>query len=115
AATGPGIAGGALVADFEDGGTGVRFGHGWQVTTDAMAAGKSVATQEWVADGAGGSRGALRVSGEIRPGFAYPWAGTMFHPGAQPTQPVDASMRRELGGAARGDGRRHQAMLRSAR
>ena len=111
AATAPVIAGGALVADFEDGGTGVRFGHGWQVTTDAMAAGKSVATQEWVADGAGGSRGALRVSGEIRPGFAYPWAGTMFHPGAQPMQPVDASMRSELVFQARGDGRSYQAML----
>ncbi|MEN1941436.1 CIA30 family protein [Luteimonas sp. MJ174] len=110
-ATAPVIADGALVADFEDGGTGVRFGHGWQVTTDAMAGGKSVATQAWVAAGAGGSRGALRVSGQIRPGFAFPWAGTMFHPGAQPMQPVDASARSELVFQARGDGRSYQAML----
>lgn len=110
-AAAPVIADGTLVADFEDGGTDVRFGHGWQVTTDAMAAGKSVATQEWVADGADGSRGALRVSGEIRPGFAFPWAGTMFHPGAQPMQPVDASARSELVFQARGDGRVYQAML----
>src|SRR5690606_17480248 len=55
----PVISEGTLVADFEDGGTGVRFGHGWQVTTDAMAGGKSVAAQAWVAGGAGGSRGAL--------------------------------------------------------
>ena len=110
-AAAPAIADGALVADFEDGGTGVRFGHGWQVTTDAMAGGRSVATQEAVAGGAAGSRGALRVSGEIRAGFAFPWAGTMFHPGAQPMQPVDASSRSELVFQARGDGRTYQAML----
>ena len=107
----PAITEGTLVADFDDGGTGVRFGHGWQVTTDAMAGGASVATQEAVAGGAAGTHGALRVSGEIRPGFAFPWAGTMFHPGAQPMQPVDASSRRELVFQARGDGRTYQAML----
>lgn len=111
AAAAPVISEGALVADFEDGGTGVRFGHGWQITTDAMAGGKSTAAQEWVAGGAGGSRGALRVSGEIRAGFAFPWAGTMFHPGAQPMQPVDASARSELVFQVRGDGRSYQAML----
>lgn len=107
----PLIADGARVADFDDGGTGVRFGHGWQVTTDAIAGGQSTARQEWVADGAAGSRGALRVAGEIRPGFAFPWAGTMFHPGAQPMQPVDASARSELVFQVRGDGRTYQAML----
>ncbi len=110
-AAAPAIADGALVADFEDGGTGVRYGHGWQVTTDAMAGGRSTATQAWIAGGADGSRGALRVGGEIRPGFAFPWAGTMFHPGAQPMQPVDASSRSELVFQARGDGRTYQAML----
>lgn len=111
AAAAPAIHQGTLVADLEDGGTGVRFGHGWQVTTDAMAGGKSVAAQEWSAGGAGGSRGALRISGEIRPGFAFPWAGTMFHPGAQPMQPVDASVRGELVFQARGDGRSYQVMV----
>ncbi|HEY4531007.1 MAG TPA: CIA30 family protein [Luteimonas sp.] len=111
AAAAPAIAEGALVADFDDGGTGVRFGHGWQLTTDAMAGGASVAAQDASAGGAAGTRGALRVSGEIRPGFAFPWAGTMFHPGAQPMQPVDASSRRELVFQARGDGRTYQAML----
>src|SRR5690554_5170697 len=107
----PVIAEGALVADFEDGGTGVRFGQGWQVTTDAMAGGGSVAVQAWAEGGPAGSRGALRITGEIRPGFAFPWAGTMFHPGAQPMQPVDASARSELVFQARGDGRSYQVML----
>jgi hypothetical protein len=35
----------------------------------------------------------------------------MFHPGAQPMQPVDASARRELVFQVRGDGRTYQAML----
>ena len=111
AAAAPPISEGVLVADFEDGGTGVRYGHGWQITTDAMAGGHSTATQAWVAGGADGSRGALRVRGEIRPGFAFPWAGTMFHPGVQPMQPVDASARGELVFQVRGDGRSYQAML----
>ena len=110
AAASPVIAEGALVADFAEG-TGVRYGHGWQITTDAMAGGSSVAGQAWAERGAQGSRGALRVSGEIRPGFAFPWAGTMFHPGAQPMQPVDASARSELVFQARGDGRSYQVML----
>src|SRR5690606_21829767 len=80
-------------------------------TTDAMAGGASVAAQDAVEGGAAGTRGALRVTGEIRPGFAFPWARTMFHPGAQPMQPVDASSRRELVFQARGDGRTYQAML----
>lgn len=107
----PMIAEGALVADFEDGGTGVRFGHGWQLTTDAIVGGTSIADQAWTGGGAAGSHGALRVHGEIRPGFAFPWAGTMFHPGAEPMQPVDASARTELVFQARGDGRVYQAML----
>ena len=110
-AAAPAITPDALVADFDDGGTGVRFGLGMQLTTDAMAGGASVAVQEAVEGGAAGTRGALRVAGEIRPGFAFPWAGTMFHPGAQPMQPVDASSRNELVFQARGDGRTYQAML----
>lgn len=106
----PVIAEGALVADFAEG-TGVRYGHGWEITTDAMAGGNSVAGQAWAERGAQGSRGALRVSGEIRAGFAFPWAGTLFHPGAQPMRPVDASARSELVFQARGDGRSYHVML----
>lgn len=110
-AAAPPIADGVLVSDFDDGRAGVRFGHGWQVTTDAIAGGASVAVQDVSGGGAAGTRAGLRVSGRIRPGFAFPWAGTMFHPGAQPMQPVDASSRRELVFQARGDGRTYQAML----
>jgi imidazolonepropionase-like amidohydrolase len=100
-----------LVSDFDDGGTGVRFGSGWQPTTDQMAGGASTVSQQWVEGGAQGSRGALQVSGEVLPGFAYPWAGTMFFPAPEPMQPVDASARKELVFQVRGDGRQYSAML----
>lgn len=107
----PPIAADMLISDFAETGTAARFGHGWEITTDAMAGGASLAGQAWVAQGADGSPGALRVHGEIRHGFAYPWAGTIFHPGAQPMQAVDASARSELVFQARGDGRQYQVML----
>ena len=101
---------GALVSDFDDGAIAARFG-GWQPTTDQMAGGASLVAHALVDDGSGGSHGALQVTGEIKSGFAYPWAGVMFFPAAQPMQPVDLSARRELVFQVRGDGRRYNVML----
>lgn len=111
----PAIAAATLVSDFDDGGLATAFGGEWQPTTDQMAGGASTVVQAWQAggvDGATGARpGALAVSGEIRAGFAFPWAGTMFFPSAQPMQAVDASARTELVFRVRGDGRTYSAML----
>lgn len=104
------IADGALVADFDAGEVAARFGS-WQSTTDAIAGGRSAAQHRWVAGGARESRGALEVSGEVRAGFAYPWAGAMFFPASSPMEAVDASARRELVFWARGDGRNYSVML----
>ena len=76
-----------------------------------MAGGESEVAHALVAGGAGESRGALRVSGQIRPGFAFPWAGMIFFPASQPMQPVDLSSRKELVFRVRGDGRSYHAML----
>lgn len=99
-----------LVSDFEGEGVTAAFGS-WQPTTDQMAGGASVVAHGRVAGGAGRSRGALRVAGEVKPGFAYPWAGVMFFPAAQPMAPVDLSSRSELVFKVRGDGRTYSAML----
>ncbi|NLC61833.1 MAG: amidohydrolase family protein [Gammaproteobacteria bacterium] len=99
-----------LVSDFDDGAASAAFGS-WQPTTDQMAGGASTVGHRLVADGAGGSAGALEVSGEIRPGFPFPWAGMMFFPAAEPMQPVDLSGRSELVFQVRGDGRSYNAML----
>lgn len=98
------------IADFDGDAVDARFGS-WQPTTDAMAGGASVVHHVLAVGGAGGSRGALRVSGDVKPGFAHPWAGVMFFPAAQPMQPVDLSARTELVFQARGDGRTYHAML----
>lgn len=99
-----------LVSDFDGDGISANFGQ-WQATTDQMAGGTSQVEHGWVEGGANGSRGALRVWGETRPGFAFPWAGVIFFPAAQPMQPVDASTRSELVFKVRGDGREVNAML----
>ena len=85
-----------LVADFEGGSVAVRLGQNWMITADTMAGGKSSATQAWLAGGAEGSRGALRVQGQVDGGLPYAWAGTMFMPGAQPFAAVDFSARKTL-------------------
>lgn len=85
-----------LISDFEDG-LDARFGFGWQVTTDAISRGDSVAELS-VEDGA------LLVEGEVKTGFAFPWAGAIYFAGAQPMQPLDFSGRTTLRFRVRGDG-----------
>ena len=76
-----------------------------------MAGGASTFGHRMVEGGAAGSDWALGVSGEIRPGFPFPWAGVMFFPAAEPMQPMDFSARTELVFQVRGDGRSYNAML----
>ena len=98
------------LADFD--GDAIDAGIGtWQSTTDAIAGGASVASHELVAGGADGSRGALAVRGEIKRGFAYPWAGVIVFPGGEAMPALDFSARTELVFKVRGDGRRYNAML----
>ena len=99
-----------LVSDFDAGVIAARFGS-WHGTTDQIAGGASVAQHRWIEGGANDSRGALEITGEVRAGFAYPWAGMIFFPASQPMQPMDLSNRTELVFHVRGDGRRYAAML----
>ena len=79
------------ISDFEDGTTAARFGSPWTDSTDQLAGGKSIVRKEIVDGGANGSRKSLAISGEVRQGFAFPWAGLMFLPGPQPMAPTDLS------------------------
>jgi hypothetical protein len=81
------------------------------VSTDQMAGGKSVARLEIVPGGAEGSKNALRVTGEVTPGFAYPWSGAMFSPGPTPMAPVNLSARKAIQFWAKGDGQTYQVMI----
>ena len=84
-----------LVADFDTGTIATRFGQNWIVTTDQLVGGRSTATQSWIADGAAGE-GAMRVDGTVAADAPYPWAGTLFMPGAAPFEPVDLTGRSAL-------------------
>lgn len=99
-----------LVSDFDGDVVAAAFGS-WQPSTDRMAGGSSDVAHELVRGGAQGTAGALRIHGEVRPGFAFPWAGMTWMPAAEPMQPVDMSAREALVFHVRGDGRRYSAML----
>lgn len=87
------------------------FGTGWQVSTDSMMGGLSEAKMQLSEGGAQGSKGALRVTGVLKTGAAFPWAGAMFFPSSPPMTPVDVSRFKEIVFWARGDGRQYQVMV----
>ena len=93
-----------LLSTFDGGNLDAGFGAGWMASTDDIAGGASTVELE-IADQA------LRIRGEIRPGFAYPWAGAIFFPGAAPMAPVDASGKTRLVFRTRGDGKTYRVML----
>lgn len=91
-----------------------EFGWGWMVTTDQRAGGNSIANIALIHPGADGMRGALRVTGEVKPGFQYgPWAGAIWFPGREPMQPGDLSAKKELTFWARGTPGSYNIMLAS--
>lgn len=92
------------ISDFEDGATSTRFGGGWMASTDQMAGGKSEVRPEVGGGGVNGGK-ALALSGEIKAGFAFPWAGVMFSPGGVTMAPVDLSAFAGVDFQVKGDGR----------
>ena len=104
------------IGDFEqEGAPEARFGAGWFVSTDQLAGGKSSAKMEVVAGGAEGSKHALRLTGEVAQGFAFPWSGVMFSPGPRPMAPVNLAARKAIQFWAKGDGQTYQVMIFSQR
>ncbi|HEY2291136.1 MAG TPA: amidohydrolase family protein [Thermoanaerobaculia bacterium] len=100
------------ISNFEDGTFGVTFGNGWTDSTDQLAGGKSIVKKEVVDGGANGSRKSLAITGEIKQGFAYPWSGVMFFPGAVPMAPADLSKFGAISFDVKGDaGATYQFMI----
>jgi hypothetical protein len=91
AASGPTVPESGSVSDFESGVATAAWGGTWQPSTDQLAGGKSDVKVEVAEGGAEGSVKSLAIAGEIREGFAYPWAGAMLMLGSQPMAPVDLS------------------------
>ncbi|MEO6172667.1 MAG: CIA30 family protein, partial [Arenimonas sp.] len=99
-----------LISDFEDGKISSQYGDGWHITTDKQMGGESVADIKPVSDGAQNSKGALEITGEIKAGFAYPWAGVFFAPGTKAMQAINYSQSNELVFWIKGDGRSYSVM-----
>jgi hypothetical protein len=50
----------------------------------------------------------LVIKASIKSGFAYPWAGVVFFPGAKPMMPADLSHANTLKFKVKGDGAKYQ-------
>jgi imidazolonepropionase-like amidohydrolase len=98
-----------MISDFEQEKITARYG-AWNISTDMQMNGASVATMQLAATGANHSSSALEITGEIKAGFSYPWAGVYFSPGTKTFEPIDYSNAKELIFWAKGDGRRYNVM-----
>jgi imidazolonepropionase-like amidohydrolase len=103
------------VSGFEEGVLKGTFGFGWVDSTDKLAGGQSVVHNEIVSGGAAVGQKALAISGEVRAGFGFPWAGSLFFPGAQPMAPTDLSAFQGISFQAKGEGVPYQFLIFAAR
>ncbi len=101
-----------LLADFASNSRTLQ-GLGISASSDQMMHGQSVANMRWIAEGYQ-SVGAIRVDGEIKAGFSYPWSGLNYLPGKSMEQGADLSPFSQLRFAARGTPGRYQLQLFSA-
>ncbi len=90
-------------------------GFSWSQTDDSIANGKSTAwvkrvDRDDVAESSSNS-GALHVSGEVRAGFPYPWAGASVGSFAPPIKSYDISDLRTLSFDIKGQAGNYRVML----
>jgi len=84
------------------------IGMGWVPSTDQFAGGKSTVELKVR------EPGTVAVNAKVVPGFAYPWAGLAFMPGAQIMQPADLRGAKVLRFRVKGDGRRYNVAVLSS-
>ena len=98
---------------LKDGKLASPFGTGWMPSSDRMAGGMSDVKLD-VRPGTetdGGPGAVMAIQGQVRTGFAFPWAGVAFVPGVS-MQSVDLSAAKVLRFRVRGNGK-YQAMMAS--
>jgi beta-glucosidase len=97
----------AMVSTFDDLKVTASYGS-WTAASDSMNGGKSTSSIAAVEHGANGSKGALRVTGELVAGAPFLWAGTLYAPGAaagMEPEPVNLSAKKTISFWAKGDGK----------
>lgn len=107
----------ALPADgrislLKDGKLAAPLGIGWMPSDDRMMGGRSSVKLDTQPDAASG-HAAIAIDAKVEAGFAFPWAGVAWMPGAQPMQPADLSAAKAVAFRVRGDGQRYQVMVMS--
>ncbi len=100
----------ALVSSFEDPKVTSAYGS-WIVATDAMMGGSSTASMEVVKGGADGSKGSLRVSGQLAAGASFGFAGVLFAPESSLREAANLSGKKEIVFWARGDGQSYSVLV----
>ena len=102
-----------LLSDFDGDSIEATFGYGWHAASDVIDGGRSIAGVNLMAGGARGTRGGLRIEGNVVAG-ADAWAGVAFRPGAAAWRPGDLSGVIGLSFWARGDQRTYQVRMTSS-
>jgi ABC-2 type transport system permease protein len=96
------------IASFDTGSANAVYGIGWNASSDEVVGGASTATIRVVDGGAEDTHGSLEITGTIRPGFQWPFAGAIFMPNGPPMQGMmDYSKFKTLRLFVRGDGRKY--------
>jgi imidazolonepropionase-like amidohydrolase len=83
------------------------FGTGWAPSNDSFLGGKSTVKLDYLDD----ATQAVQVKASVQPGFAFPWAGIVFLPGAQPMAAADLSAAKTLRFRVKGDGQQYQVAI----
>ena len=99
-----------MVSSFDDGKASAAYGS-WMGASDAMQGGKSMSTIAVIQPGAGNTKGALQVTGEVAPGSQFPFAGALYSPGTAPMQPANLSKKNSISFWARGDGKPYTILV----
>jgi beta-glucosidase len=95
-----------VVSTFDDLKVSANYG-AWMTTSDGEGGGKSSASMQAVEGGANGSKGALKVTGEIVPGAPFTYAGVFFYPGSSPGDAVNFASKKTISFWAKGDGKNY--------
>ena len=95
-----------VVSNFDDLKVSANYG-AWIPGSDAMNGGKSTISIAPVEPGANGTKGALKVSGELIAGAGFLWSGVLFSPGGEmaASEPANLSGKKTLSFWAKGDGK----------
>ncbi len=97
-----------MVSNFDDLKVSANFGS-WVSTSDSEGGGKSTAAIQVVQPGAGNTKGALKIAGELVADSQLPYtsAGAIYWAGQAPMQSVNFSGKNGIGFWAKGDGKEY--------